>query len=847
MEWRTSSYVREEPDRFIEVRSSRRRRYRTSVVTCGVAVLAFCALILLFFYISMRTATTLFDAAVTDTAWWTASRNGLELKEALHRQALQNAPPAHALSMHQILFISCNRHDRSQAYWANIAVAAQCELLSRNDRAAAAPCRRLYAGQTPLSLSGDVLAEEKKWLREAAPLTSLADVPLGACGSVYDSPVAAQHRASMLSSVKADDAAARSAALRFPVAPVTAAPLPLDAALWLGDAIYADKRADGEDGQSLFFHHTNTLADVGHFWRVQRDAPEYGAFVSSCVATTTTAASPSNETLPKPSVRVLGAEEADAKRQERKTLPVTTATQAPTRIEVLGHMANTANTLIIPDPPAVVAGPQHNVWGTWDDHDMGKNDGGKEYPYKHVTQRFFLDFLKAPATDPRWTRAGVHEAYTLPFHAVVDDSKRWGRSLENLLNQLYEYAVCVILLDVRSFRDPPNATHVGDMLGAAQWAWFEAQLQRFTTRTADGREPCAVTLIGSGIQFMLDEKPAENWAAFPDARDRLLGLLRIYKAERVALLTGDVHMGELGGDFTEHTIAHVLGYPLLEATSSGLTHSANMLLLPAVLPRFFRTPRRLSLYVEKNFGMVRLSVDLLRLPALRPYFNDTIKPAGPSSGLFRTVEERQAARAVVQRALNVTFTIFSIPQHGQPVHRLNFPLSMLTYADGPAYLDAAVDPYSGDVQIQNAADGTSTPTKATATGAPPGVTTFTLRNGTTVSVVHYPVSTPVPFVTWGSRVAQRYVFTRSSVSESMKWCVLSHVCVSVVCLVLCMGWVLRWVRRRRRQQRQQRRAEGQAPLLSRNTELRGDAINLAPAPQRWWKKLLHRLRKDKNG
>jgi alkaline phosphatase D len=829
-------------ERFLLAHGSSRRHHSLFLIVLGVSVVA--TLVVVLFAVT-HVALSPSDEVLADARWLTPSEHGPVWQHAMHQQSLQNTPPAHGLSLNQVFFISCNRHDRSQAYWANIAVAAQCEVLSRSDRVAAPPCRRLYAGQTPLSRTGGVLTEEKRWVREAAPLMSADEVPLGACGTVYDTAAAALHRATHRVSAKEAAKAPSHAALRFPRSPLTVDVVPVDAVLWLGDAIYADKRADGQDGQSLLSHHPNSLAEVSHFWRIQRDAPEYTAFVTSCVATTADATptlsnAPSNST---PLVEALGDDDGDDAHE---------AARDGAHVKALGQAEENDNTeLVVPQPPTAVT-PQHNVWGTWDDHDMGKNDGGKEYPYRNVTQRFFLDFLKAPANDPRWTREGVYDAYTLPFHTVVDNSKGWGLSLERLLNQLYVHAICVILLDVRSFRDPPTATYQGDMLGAAQWAWFEGQLQRFTTRTEHGREPCAVTLIGGGIQFMMDEKPAENWAAFPGARDRLLGLLRTYRAERVAFLTGDVHMGELGGDFTADAVERVLGYPLIEATSSGLTHSANMLFLPTLLPRFFGTPRRLALYVEKNFGAVRLSVDLLRLPTFRRYLNDTAAAPGLTV-LPQTLEERQAVRDVVQRGLNVTLTIFSIPHHGQPVFRLNFPLSMLTYAHGADYLDATVDPYHGDVQLQSSPRTRSKSTNAPAVPTAVAFTNFQLKNGTVVTVPHYFITRPVPFVTWYSRLAQRYLLTRSSVSESLKWCLVAQFCVVVVLtsLFLLCGCQQLWRRLR------QRSLHPPQLALSRSRDMPGDSSVFAQssssfsfsatAQQRWWNRLMQRFQKNKIG
>nr|AGU68154.1 alkaline phosphatase [Crithidia acanthocephali] len=781
--WSSADFSEQHESSPLSRPGSRRGRHRTFLLVLAAVVLATFVLVL---YIVTETASRSPRDDLLSAAWLQPAEDSHAWQAALHAQSLLNTPAAHGLALQQVFFISCNRHDRSQAYWAMLAVAAQCELLSRGARASAAPCRRLYAGQTPLSPAGGVLTEETRWVRTPAPLTSLNEVPLGACGTVYDSTAAAQHRASL--SVNDTAAAASRASHHFPVSPLKADPVPLDAVLWLGDAIYADKRADGVDGQTLLTHHSNSLAEVGRFWAIQRDAPAYTAFVASCVAASNLS-TPATEALRKPAVDTLGDVEREVEVHPDRAAGVAATRHKGAPVQVLGDLAAAEDDLDVPQPPTVASTPR-NVWGTWDDHDMGKNDGGKEYPHRNVTQRFFLDFLRAPATDPRWTREGVYEAYTLPFHAVVDNTKGWGPSLETLLRQLYVHAVCVVLLDVRSFRDPPNATYAGDMLGAAQWAWLEEQLQRFTRRGADAREPCAVTLVGSGIQFMLDEKPAENWAAFPGSRDRLLGLLRVYRAERVAFLTGDVHMGELGGDFTAQTIRGVLGYPLIEATSSGLTHSANMFHLPTLLPLLFPSPRRLALYVEKNFGAVRLSVDLLHLPALRRYLSNVTASPGQSV-VLHTAAERQLARDVVQRALNVTFTIFSIPQYGQPVHRLNFPLSMLTYLHGPSYLGAKVNAVNGDVHAQSPAEVVlqfTSPLADTRT-----FSTFALKNGTMVTVPHYPNTSPVPFVTWYTRLAQRHIFTHSSVSETLKWCLIAQICVGLVLSVCVLVWVWRRV------------------------------------------------------
>jgi alkaline phosphatase D len=73
------------------------------------------------------------------------------------------------------------------------------------------------------------------------------------------------------------------------------------------------------------------------------------------------------------------------------------------------------------------------VYATWDDHDYGRGDAGAEYPYKHASKQFFMDFFAIPPEAPMRAREGIYDAH-------------WLRH-ENRRIQL-------ILLDTRSFRSP---------------------------------------------------------------------------------------------------------------------------------------------------------------------------------------------------------------------------------------------------------------------------------------------------------------------------------------------------------------------------------------------------------
>jgi alkaline phosphatase D len=52
------------------------------------------------------------------------------------------------------------------------------------------------------------------------------------------------------------------------------------------------------------------------------------------------------------------------------------------------------------------------ILATWDDHDLGGNDAGAEYPKKKETQKLFLDFFDVPRDSPRRQQEGVYYAQT---------------------------------------------------------------------------------------------------------------------------------------------------------------------------------------------------------------------------------------------------------------------------------------------------------------------------------------------------------------------------------------------------------------------------------------------------
>ena len=193
------------------------------------------------------------------------------------------------------------------------------------------------------------------------------------------------------------------------------------------------------------------------------------------------------------------------------------------------------------------------MMATWDDHDYGNNDAGREWEHKTAAAQIFHDFFETPADSPRRNREGV-------YHSAVFGPE--GKRTQ------------IILLDTRSFRselrkadeplpgmrarpyiatDGDNAT----LLGEQQWKWLKQQLL----------VPAEVRIIGSSIQLLSNDHPYEKWGNFPLERERFYKLVRECGSSGVIVLSGDRHLGEISMD------AKGLSYPLYDITASGLNQA----------------------------------------------------------------------------------------------------------------------------------------------------------------------------------------------------------------------------------------------------------------------------------
>ncbi len=215
---------------------------------------------------------------------------------------------------------------------------------------------------------------------------------------------------------------------------------------------------------------------------------------------------------------------------------------------------------------------------TWDDHDYGRDDAGKEYPFKAESKAIFLKFWNEPKGSERYGHEGIYHAFT---HGPE------GRRVQ------------FILLDTRTFRDsiPPASgkgskhdysPHTGTtatILGEAQWKWLRDVLQ----------EPADLRVIATSTQFGISYNGYEAWANFPHERQRMVNLIKDTRANGVVFISGDVHWAEMSRFETEGC------YPLYDITSSGITQS-----WPTLEPNTYRVGRA---FKPNNLGMIEVDWD----------------------------------------------------------------------------------------------------------------------------------------------------------------------------------------------------------------------------------------------
>lgn len=202
---------------------------------------------------------------------------------------------------------------------------------------------------------------------------------------------------------------------------------------------------------------------------------------------------------------------------------------------------------------------QTPIIGIWDDHDYGANNGNDTYSGKYLSQQLFLDFIAEPTNSPRRSQEGIYTSYT------------FGEK---------EKQVKFILLDNR-FHLTDKKLKNPSILGEKQWQWLENELKKSKAK---------IHFIVSGIPFLPNKMVhTEEWADYPQEKERLFNLLKKYKTSGVIFLSGDKHFA---------AISEKEGF--VEVMSSGLTHKTHKVLIPWLKTKFPKS------YFGLNYGLIAI-------------------------------------------------------------------------------------------------------------------------------------------------------------------------------------------------------------------------------------------------
>ncbi len=154
---------------------------------------------------------------------------------------------------------------------------------------------------------------------------------------------------------------------------------------------------------------------------------------------------------------------------------------------------------------------------TWDDHDYGPNNIGKNYILKEASREVFNRYFCNPSAGENGQ--GI---YTMTSHGDVDvfiTDGRWWRSADRMMD---------------SADGKPNPDK--KMLGKQQMEWLKNALL-YSSAT--------FKIIAMGSQALNPVSPYDKWRDFPAEYREFMDFLAMYKINGVIFLTGDRHHSEI--------------------------------------------------------------------------------------------------------------------------------------------------------------------------------------------------------------------------------------------------------------------------------------------------------------
>ena len=210
-------------------------------------------------------------------------------------------------------------------------------------------------------------------------------------------------------------------------------------------------------------------------------------------------------------------------------------------------------------------------WGTWDDHDFGRNDSDGTLPGKEYSRRGFVNYRP---------------------------NRSFGQNDQGIYTQFRYGPVEVFLLDTRWFsRTEPSWANPDKptLLGKTQWEWLQAGLLN---------SEASFKILACGMIWD-DKKNSESddWGSYRYEREALQGWLGDNNIEGVVLMGGDIHVSRL----LKYDTTETVGYPLYQFISSPMHGS--------VIPSLNVPHPALVHSAEEPYVFLKLTADSTQNPA----------------------------------------------------------------------------------------------------------------------------------------------------------------------------------------------------------------------------------------
>ena len=204
-------------------------------------------------------------------------------------------------------------------------------------------------------------------------------------------------------------------------------------------------------------------------------------------------------------------------------------------------------------------------WGTWDDHDFGRNDSDGTLPGKENSRLGFMNYRP---------------------------NSTFGQNDQGIYTKLRYGPIEVFLLDTRWFSRTEKSwadSNKPTLLGKRQWAWLK-----------DGLLASDATFKILACGMIWDDKKnteSDDWGTYMHERQAIQTWLGENRIEGVVLIGGDIHVSRL----LKYDTIEQVGYPIYQFITSPM-HSSVIPSLNVPHPALIKS-------AEEPYVFLKLNVD----------------------------------------------------------------------------------------------------------------------------------------------------------------------------------------------------------------------------------------------